>query len=145
MAVLVLDKKHKPLMPCSERRARIHSMYPFVIRLVERTRLDRFGFPRGFLTRQKQVCGFQTGDRVIAKVLKGKKIGQYIGRVAVRASGSFNIQTANGVVQSISWKDCHLVQRSDGYHYLSNSKKNTTEEQRFLPVLKDRVSALSIG
>ncbi|MFI5344036.1 MAG: RRXRR domain-containing protein, partial [Chlamydiales bacterium] len=45
MAVLVLDKKHRPLMPCSERkakrlltkkRARIHSMYPFVIRLVDR-------------------------------------------------------------------------------------------------------------
>jgi 5-methylcytosine-specific restriction endonuclease McrA len=111
----------------------------------QRTRLDRFGFPRGFLTRQKQVCGFQTGDRVIAKVSKGKKIGNYTGRVAVRASGNFNIQTANGVVQGINWKDCCLVQRSDGYHYPSNAKKITTEEQRFLPVLKDWVSALSIG
>ena len=46
----------------------------------QRTRLDRFGFPRGFLIRQKQVCGFQTGDRVIAKVSKGKKIGNYTGR-----------------------------------------------------------------
>src|SRR5262245_41955017 len=46
MAVFVLDKHHKPLMPCSEkrarlllnrRRARIHSMAPFTIRLVDRT------------------------------------------------------------------------------------------------------------
>jgi 5-methylcytosine-specific restriction endonuclease McrA len=111
----------------------------------QRTRLDRFGFPRGFLTRQKQVHGFQTGDQVIAKVSKGKKIGHYKGRVAVRASGSFNIKTANGVVQGVNWKDCCLVQRSDGYHYPSNSKKITSQEQRFLPVLKDRVSALSTG
>lgn len=111
----------------------------------QRTRLDRFGFPRGFLTRQKQVHGFQTGDRVIAKVSKGKKIGNYTGRVAVRASGNFNIQTTNGVVQGVKWKNCRLVQRSDGYHYPSNSKKTTTQEQRFLPVLKDWVSALSTG
>ncbi len=109
----------------------------------QRTRLDRFGFPRGFLTRRKQIHGFQTGDRVIAKVSKGKKIGHYKGRVAVRASGNFNIQTANGVVQGIRWKDCCLVQRSDGYHYSSNSKKIIMQEQRFLPVLKDWVSALS--
>ena len=46
MAVLVVDKHHKSLMSCSEKRARlllnrrkarIHSMYPFTIRLVERT------------------------------------------------------------------------------------------------------------
>jgi len=46
MAVFVVDKHHKPLMPCSEKRARlllnrkkarIHSIYPFVIRLVNRT------------------------------------------------------------------------------------------------------------
>src|SRR5258708_25442173 len=45
MAIFVVDKHHKPLMPCSEKRARllltrrkarIHSMYPFVIRLVDR-------------------------------------------------------------------------------------------------------------
>ena len=45
MAVFVLDKRGKPLMPCSEKRAkilltknraRIHKMYPFTIRLVDR-------------------------------------------------------------------------------------------------------------
>ncbi len=92
----------------------------------QRTRLDRFGSRRGILTRQKRARGFQTGDRVIAKVLKGKKVGQYTGRVAVRASGSFNIQTEEGVIQGINWKDCRLIQRSDGYHYPSISKKFTT-------------------
>ena len=92
----------------------------------QRTRLDRFGFPRGFLTRQKQVHGFQTGDRVSATVTKGKKTGQYTGRVAVRASGRFNIQTKTGVVQGIGWKNCCLIQRSDGYHYPSILEKLIT-------------------
>ena len=100
----------------------------------------------------KTVNGFQTGDQVRAIVTKGKKTGQHVGRVAVRASGSFNIQTAQGVVQGISWKDCRLLQRANGYRYsgflsstenLKNSNKR--EEQRFLPALKGWVSALSIG
>jgi 5-methylcytosine-specific restriction endonuclease McrA len=83
----------------------------------QRTRSDRFGFPRGILMRKKKVQGFQTGDHIVAKVAKGKKKGHYAGRVAVRASGSFNIQTGQGVIQGISWKDCKLVQRANGYHY----------------------------
>ena len=83
----------------------------------QRTRLTRFGFPRGYLTRQKRIHGFQTGDMVKAIVTKGKKIGTYVGRVAVRASGSFNIQSAEGLVQGISHRYCTLIQRSDGYGY----------------------------
>jgi 5-methylcytosine-specific restriction endonuclease McrA len=112
----------------------------------QRTRSDRFGFPRGVLLRQKKVQGFQTGDQVISSVLSGKKKGCYAGRVAIRASGYFNIQTANGVVQGINSKDCRLVQHADGYHYLGNLSTNLnqqTEEQRFLPALKGQVSALS--
>ena len=49
MAVLVLAKRKKPLMPCSEKRARlllergrarIHRMVPFTIRLVDRLQED---------------------------------------------------------------------------------------------------------
>lgn len=45
MGVFVLDKHQKPLMPCSEKRARlllergrarVHKMYPFTIRLIDR-------------------------------------------------------------------------------------------------------------
>jgi 5-methylcytosine-specific restriction endonuclease McrA len=94
----------------------------------QRTRSNRFGFPRGILMRKKKVKGFQTGDHVIATVPKGKKQGPYAGRVAVRASGSFNIQTGQGVVQGISWKDCKLVQRADGYHYTGLVKNWKSEE-----------------
>jgi 5-methylcytosine-specific restriction endonuclease McrA len=85
----------------------------------QRTRLDRFGFPRGFLFRKKQVHGFQTGDMVIASVPSGRKQGHHIGRVAIRASGNFNIQTSEGVVQGISSKHCRILQRNNGYHYPS--------------------------
>ena len=83
----------------------------------QRTRLDRFGFPRGYLTRQKRIHGFQTGDMVRAEVPQGKNAGKHVGRVAVRASGSFNVRTAHGVVQGISYRYCRLLQRADGYGY----------------------------
>ncbi len=84
----------------------------------QRTRLDKFGFPRGYLLRQKQVNGFQTGDMVRATVPESsKKAGCYTGRVAVRASGSFNIQTGDSVIQGISHKYCQLLQRADGFGY----------------------------
>ena len=67
--------------------------------------------------REKFVHGFKTGDRVRAAVTKGKKIGNYVGRVAVRATGFFNIQTSSGVIQGISHRYCTLVQRADGYAY----------------------------
>ncbi|PKY09785.1 HNH endonuclease [Acidithiobacillus marinus] len=83
----------------------------------QRTRLTKYGFPRGYFTRSKSVFGFQTGDMVRAMVTTGKKAGAYLGRVAIRASGSFNIQSANGLVQGIHRRFCTLVQRADGYGY----------------------------
>lgn len=83
----------------------------------QRTLLTAQGFPRGYLTRQKRHFGFQTGDQVKSCVTQGKKAGSYQGRVAVRASGSFNVQTPAGVIQGISHKYCTLTQRADGYAY----------------------------
>ena len=80
-------------------------------------RVDKYGFPRTSAKSQKVVNGFKTGDLVKAMVDKGKKVGTYIGRVAVRKSGSFNIKTEAGTVQGISWKYCSLLQRADGYNY----------------------------
>jgi hypothetical protein len=94
----------------------------------QRTRLNAYGFPRGYLTRKKAIKGFQTGDMVIATVPKGKKAGIHQGRVAVRASGSFNIKTTEGLVQGISHKYCKLIARSDGYGYLQQSKIALIEE-----------------
>ena len=68
----------------------------------QRTRLDSNGFPRGYLTRSKTILGFRTGDLVRAIVPSGKKAGTHTGRVAVRASGSFNIQTESGTIQGIN-------------------------------------------
>lgn len=83
----------------------------------KRTTLTKHGFPRGYLMQKKRVHGFQTGDHVKAVVPTGKKAGVHVGRVAVRATGSFNIQTSEGVVQGVSYRYCRLLQRADGYAY----------------------------
>ncbi|SDY08568.1 hypothetical protein SAMN05421644_12827 [Allochromatium warmingii] len=70
--------------------------------------------------RHKRIHGFQTRDRVIAHIPSGKKAGVHVGRVAIRASGSFNIQTATGVVQGIAHRYCSVLQRADGYSYSFN-------------------------
>jgi hypothetical protein len=67
-------------------------------------RTDKYGFPSRYVPRYKYVKGLQTGDIVKAVVPKGKKVGTHIGRVAVRSTGSFNISTANGLVQGINHK-----------------------------------------
>ena len=80
-------------------------------------RTDKYGFPSRYVPRNKFVRGFQTGDLVRAIVTKGKKIGTYFGRVAVRSTGSFNISTANGLVQGVSYKYCTNIHKKDGYSY----------------------------
>ena len=116
----------------------------------QRTRLDKFGCVRGYLTRSKSSHGFQTGDMVKAIVTKGKKTGSYSGRAAVRASGNFNIQTSTGLVQGVSHRDCKVVQRGDGYGYSLVAKTDVTgtppmaatasQSALYLPALKDGVS-----
>lgn len=80
-------------------------------------RMDKYGFPRTGPKSAKHVKGFQTGDMVKAVVTAGKKQGVYVGRVAVRASGSFNITTAKQTIQGISHRFCCLVHHCDGYAY----------------------------
>ncbi len=80
-------------------------------------RTDKYGFPIRYCSRQKIHFGFRTGDIVKAIVTTGKKIGTYVGRVATRASGSFNISTKNRLIQGISHKYCQIVHRKDGYQY----------------------------
>jgi 5-methylcytosine-specific restriction endonuclease McrA len=80
-------------------------------------RTDKFGFPSRYVPRFKFVHGFQTGDIVKAIVTSGKKIGTYTGRVAVRTRGSFNVSDKSGLIDSISYKSCKVIQRKDGYGY----------------------------
>ncbi|BBD63783.1 HNH endonuclease [Nostoc commune NIES-4072] len=80
-------------------------------------RTDKYGFPNRHCSRAKFHFGFQTGDIVKAVVKTGKKVGEYIGRIATRATGSFNISTKNGLVQGISHKYCSVIHKKDGYSY----------------------------
>lgn len=80
-------------------------------------RTDKFGFPSRHVPRNKFIQGFQTGDIVKAIVTTGKKVGTHIGRVAVRSTGSFNISTAQCLVQGISHKYCKSIHKKDGYNY----------------------------
>jgi hypothetical protein len=82
-----------------------------------RTRPDKYGFPRRAFTRRKEHFGFITGDTVRAVVPKGKYSGSYIGRVSVRASGSFAIRTAGGTIPAVSHKHCVRVQRGAGWYF----------------------------
>lgn len=96
-----------------------------------RTRLDRFGFPRGYLMRAKSVHGFRTGDMVRATVpATSKKHGVYTGRVAIRATGSFNIQTGSAVIQGIGHQHCQVLMRGDGYGYSKSIAEQTKERTR---------------
>ncbi|MFD6095378.1 RNA-guided endonuclease IscB [Nocardiopsis flavescens] len=91
-----------------------------------RTRPDRHGFPRLRLPRTKRHFSFTTGDLVRAVVPQGKKRGTHTGRVAVRASGSFNITTAHGTVQGVGHRYVRLLQRADGYAYTTRKEQGVS-------------------
>ena len=80
-------------------------------------RVDKYGFPRTSAKASKIVEGFQTGDMVKAIIPKGLKKGVYLGKVAIRSTGRFDIQTKTKTIEGIGHKYCHIVQRGDGYSY----------------------------
>jgi 5-methylcytosine-specific restriction endonuclease McrA len=80
-------------------------------------RMDEHGFPRTKPKGARRVKGFQTGDLVRAVVTSGTKQGSYVGKVAVRTRGDFNIKTVRGTVTDIHYRFCKRVSRSDGYSY----------------------------
>jgi len=83
----------------------------------QKCRTDKYGFPSRYVPESPFALGFQTGDIVKAGVTTGKKIGSYVGRIAVRSTGSFNISTALGLIQGISHKYCKTIHKKDGYGY----------------------------
>ena len=95
-------------------------------------RMDSYGFPRTSAKASKSVKGFQTGDIVKAIVPSGLKAGEYLGRVAVRSRGFFNIETKSGLAKDIGYKFCRLLQRNDGYSY-------NYKERDFLSAMNCRV------
>lgn len=117
-----------------------------------RTRVTAQGFPRAYLARSKTAFGFRTGDMVVANVTAGKKIGKYIGRVAIRQTGNFNIQSGiegAAVAQGIAHRYCRITQRGDGYGYsflkqLMVSRTTASLSAPYLTALKDGVSRSNI-
>jgi 5-methylcytosine-specific restriction endonuclease McrA len=83
----------------------------------QKCNVNDLGFPCSQPKGAKKVKGFQTGDLVRASVTTGTKRGVYVGRVLVRASGSFDIRTKGGRVKGINHRCCRPVHRSDGYTY----------------------------
>ncbi len=108
--------------------------------------MDIFGFPRAKPKGRKKVKGFQTGDIVRAVVTKGCKAGTYVGRVAVRATGSFNITTKQGTIQGIGHRSCTAFHRCDGYSYEAgtNPALSTQRKEDLLPP-RDSASGVSVG
>lgn len=93
-------------------------LYPLQIKAMGRgsrqmCTMDKYGFPRTSPKTHKRVHGFQTGDMVKAVVPVGNKAGTHVGRVVIRARGTFRI----GLMDGINWKYCSLVHRADGYEY----------------------------
>ena len=81
-------------------------------------RTNVHGFPDKAPKATSVVGGLRTGDIVRAVVpARSVKAGVYVGRIAVRATGSCNITTATGTVQGVHVRYCRPLQRSDGYTY----------------------------
>lgn len=78
---------------------------------------DKFGFPNKWRTRTKVFFGFQTGDIGQAAIPTGKNAGLHVGRVSVRATGSFALATQEGKKDGIHYRFLHIVQKQDGYGY----------------------------
>ncbi len=80
--------------------------------------VDRHGFPWRWRRRKKQYFGFQTGDLVQVDLVAGKYQGRWRGRIAVRASGSFDLKDELGHrLCPCSYRHCRLLQRGSGWDY----------------------------
>ncbi len=79
--------------------------------------MSKHGFPRTKPKSAKKVQGFTTGDMVRAVVTKGAKQGTFLGKVAIRATGSFNVTTSTKTVEGIHARYCRMLHRNDGYSY----------------------------
>lgn len=83
--------------------------------------MDKYGFPRTSpKPRSKNFFGFKTGDMVKATIPVGAKTkvpaGTYVGRVAVRSTGHFDVKTRDTKI-TVSHKHCKPIHLMDGYSY----------------------------
>jgi hypothetical protein len=79
---------------------------------------NAYGFPDKAPKATSVVAGMRTGDLVRAVVpAPSIKAGTYVGRLAVRATGSCNLKTSAGVVHGIHIRYCQPLHRADGCTY----------------------------
>lgn len=105
---------------------------------------DAHGFPISYRRRQKSHRGFRNNDWVSAEVPRGKYAGCWIGRVAVRASGYFDIKDSRGqrICQGVSYRHMRVLQRGDGWQYEKAAIIEATgESSGSSPCLKAGASA----
>jgi 5-methylcytosine-specific restriction endonuclease McrA len=76
---------------------------------------NKYGFPIRHRSDKKVHFGFQTGDIVRAIVTAGKFIGNWIGRVSVRAKPSFKLTSIKTF--DVHPKNLKLMHKKDGYGY----------------------------
>lgn len=81
-----------------------------------RTVLNKYGFPRLYLSSNKKAFGFQTGDIVKTTVKVDKETSTGYGRIAIRQTGYFTVRH-KGELKLTSYKNCKVVQKADGYNY----------------------------
>ena len=78
-------------------------------------RVDKYGFPRSVAKSVKRVDGFQTEDLVRLVQPTDKHQGTYVGSVAVRARGAFDLKRHGCVPITSPAKHFTLLQKTDGY------------------------------
>jgi hypothetical protein len=106
----------------------IEQVVPWLITATGRGRrkmcnTNDLGFPTSHRKRCKHYFGYQTGDLVRAVVPSHLKCaGTHVGRVAVKAAGTFTISTSHGKVTDVPHRYCRPIHRCDGYSYTSGVK-----------------------
>jgi 5-methylcytosine-specific restriction endonuclease McrA len=104
-------------------RLHVKGMQPLQITAMGRhsrqmCRTNAAGFPDKAAKATSVVGGFRTGDMVRAVVpASSTKAGAYVGRIAIRASGSCNLKTATSTIQGIHVRYCQPLHKGDGYTY----------------------------
>ncbi|EFH81303.1 RNA-guided endonuclease IscB [Ktedonobacter racemifer] len=122
-----LPKRHWIDAACCGRstpeRLRIQHVRPSLIEARGRqarrmVNVDEQGFPVGRAKGPSRVQGFRTGDLVRARVTRGKKVGVYVGRVAIKTDGYFKLTGRPfGMVEGIHARYCTPLHQKDGYAY----------------------------
>jgi len=92
---------------------------------------SEIGLPLSHRQRHKRYFGYQTGDLVRAVVPETLACrGTHVGRIAVRARGTFTISTKGGKVTDVPYRFCTPIGRTTGYSYQTGARHATPLQTR---------------